>query len=227
VTKRLAFVLLALLAACGPNPVLTPAAKAAVSVMTFTPAPGSPATLPPAATVTATPAQLLDVAGAAGQDPAPELATSTATSAPPPAAVVPPPVPPDVAAAEQACVDQINAERAKAGVPALAPNATLMQIAEARAADMVARHYTGHYDPVTGVGLGKQMMRAAGFTTGFMGENWYGHVDGPAAAVDVAMAWFMTDPPHADNILSVNYHNAGCGIAFNGQQWLLVQDFAG
>ena len=28
-------------------------------------------------------------------------------------------------------------------------------------------------------------------------------------------------------ILSVNYASVGVGIAFNGRQWLLVQDFAG
>jgi uncharacterized protein YkwD len=43
----------------------------------------------------------------------------------------------------------------------------------------------------------------------------------------VAMGWFMTDPPHYRNILGTNYSSVGVGIAFNGRQWLLVQDFAG
>jgi uncharacterized protein YkwD len=37
----------------------------------------------------------------------------------------------------------------------------------------------------------------------------------------------MTDPPHYRNILSPNYVGVGVGIGFNGQQWLLVQNFAG
>jgi hypothetical protein len=45
--------------------------------------------------------------------------------------------------------------------------------------------------------------------------------------VDAAMAWFMTDPPHAQGILSTHFTFVGVGIAFNGSQWLLIQNFAG
>jgi len=92
---------------------------------------------------------------------------------------------------------------------------------------MVARGYTGHDDPVTGEHLALAMMRAAGYTSSYLGENWYGSIQSPPGLVDTAMGWFMTDPPHADNLLSPNYVFVGVGIAFNGQQWLLVQDFAG
>ena len=102
-----------------------------------------------------------------------------------------------------------------------------MGIARARVADMVARGYTGHHDPATGEQLARALMRAAGYTSAYLGENWYGSANGPVAIVDVAMNWFMTDPPHARNILSPNYVSVGVGIAFNGRQWLLVQDFAG
>jgi uncharacterized protein YkwD len=60
-----------------------------------------------------------------------------------------------------------------------------------------------------------------------VGENWYGTIKGPPAIAEVAMGWFMTDAPHYRNILSLNYVSVGVGIAYNGQQWLLVQDFAG
>ncbi len=132
-----------------------------------------------------------------------------------------------VAAAEQYTVDLINAQRAAAGVPLLLRDETLMGIARARVADMVARGYTGHDDPVTGEHLARRMMRAAGYTSSYLGENWYGSIYSPPAIVDTAMAWFMTDAPHANNILSPNFVGVGAGIAFNGQQWLLVQDFAG
>jgi len=133
----------------------------------------------------------------------------------------------EVAAAEQHMIDLINAERAAAGVAPLLRDETLMGIARARVADMVARGYTGHNDPVTGESLARSMMRAAGYTSSYVGENWYGSLRSPSGLVDVAMAWFMTDPPHAQNILSPNYVGVGAGIAFSGQQWLLVQDFAG
>jgi len=148
--------------------------------------------------------------------------------------VVPPPAPlpagvsaQDVANAEQHTIDLVNAQRAAAGLAPLAREETLMGIARARVDDMVARHYTGHYDPVTGVGLGREMVRAAGYTSGFMAENWFGHSQGPTAAADAAMAWFMTDPPHAANILGPNFVRLGVGLAYNGQLWLLVQDFVG
>jgi uncharacterized protein YkwD len=151
----------------------------------------------------------------------------------PPTAVPPTPVPPvwvapppsaDVAAAEQYCIDLINAQRAAAGLPPYGRDETVMGIARARVADMVARGYRGHNDPVTGASLGSQMLRAAGFR--LAGENWYGHRSGPVAIVDSAMAWFMTDPPHAQGILSTGFTVVGVGIAFNGTQWLLVQNFA-
>ena len=90
---------------------------------------------------------------------------------------------------------------------------------------MVARGYTGHNDPVTGVALGPALMMAAGFHP--VGENWYGSRLGPPSIADVAMKWFMTDAPHYQNILNPRYTGVGVGIAYNGKQWLLVQDFAG
>lgn len=133
----------------------------------------------------------------------------------------------DVAAAEQYTIDWINAERAAAGVAPLARDETLMSIARARVADMVARNYTGHTDPVTGEHLARSMMRAAGYTSNYLGENWYGTVNGPPDMVDIAMTWFMTDPPHANNILSPHFVGVGVGLGFNGRQWLLIQNFAG
>jgi uncharacterized protein YkwD len=133
----------------------------------------------------------------------------------------------DVAAAEQHMVDSINAERAAQKLPPLAQDPTLMSIARARVADMVARHYTGHYDPVTGEGLGKAMMTAAGYTSGFKAENWDSEHGGVSQAADAAMAFFMGDQPHADVILGPNFVGVGVGLAFNGKEWLVVQVFAG
>jgi uncharacterized protein YkwD len=145
------------------------------------------------------------------------------TAAPP--AEVASPLSADVAAAEQYTVDLINAQRAALGIAPLSADPTLMGIANSRVADMVARGYTGHNDPTTGVALGPALMMAAGFAA--VGENWYGSRLGPPTIADVAMKWFMTDAPHYQNILNTRYSGVGVGIAYNGQQWLLVQDFAG
>ena len=141
------------------------------------------------------------------------------------AVVVGPPISADVAGAEQYCVDLINAQRTALGLAALAADPGLMGIANSRVADMVARGYTGHNDPVTGVALGPALMQAAGYAP--VGENWYGTRFGPPGIADVAMRWFMTDAPHYQNILNPRYTGVGVGIAYNGSQWLLIQDFGG
>jgi uncharacterized protein YkwD len=124
-------------------------------------------------------------------------------------------------------IDLINRNRAAAGLGALLRDEGLMGIAQARVEDMVARDYLGHEDPATGAPLARAMMRAAGYTSSFLGENWYASGRAMPDAVDHAMTWFMSDAPHRANILSPNFVFAGVGIAFNGQLWVMVQIFAG
>ena len=238
---------------CSVQPLTpTPVSEAAVTVtlplvsvvsVAFTPTPTFqlPApivTVPPANTAeppTPTSEVVVEISAPTEAAPAPSagdgLAGVSAETLPtdttlPPGVVAPPPSA-DVAAAEQYCIDWINSERVAAGVAPLARDETLMGIARARVADMIARGYTGHNDPVTGESLGRAMMQAAGYTSNYLGENWYGTINAPPIIVEVAMTWFMTDPPHSRNILSPNYVGVGVGIGFNGQQWLLVQNFAG
>lgn len=196
----------------------TPVLPTPIPYETPSPAPAVESVL---AAPAAPPSQDSGPSGAADPAPAPDTAT------PEPPAAAPAPVSGDVAAAEQYTIDLINAQRAAAGVPALLRDETLMGIARARVADMIARGYTGHNDPVTGAPMAREMMRAAGYTSVYLGENWYGSIKAPPGIIDVAMAWFMTDPPHARNILSPNYAAVGVGIGFNGRQWLLIQNFAG
>lgn len=235
-----------------PTPVEVTVLPVLVAVATFTPIPEqmfspteapteaasatpealpSPTELPFAALVansTSAPTDILVIAApppTAIQLPT-DIAQNSVATAVPPVWVAPPPSD-DVAAAEQYCIDLINVQRIAAGVAPLQRDETLMSIARARVADMVARGYTGHNDPVTGEGLARSMMRAAGYMSSYVGENWYGSIQPPPGIVDTAMTWFMTDPPHARNILNPNYVGVGVGIAFNGRQWLLVQNFAG
>jgi uncharacterized protein YkwD len=232
------------LAACTVQP-LTPTPETiatlpppSAAISTFTPAPTVIAlpieTAPPAASPTPeilpspteTAPLAVGVQLAVVASPTEAVPLPPADTAAPPVVAAPPPSD-DVAAAEQYTIDLINARRAAAGVAPLARDETLMSIARARVADMVARGYTGHTDPVTGEHLARAMMRAAGYTSNYLGENWYGSIQSPSGLADTAMGWFMTDPPHANNILGPNYAWVGVGIAFNGRQWLLVQTFAG
>jgi uncharacterized protein YkwD len=179
-------------------------------------------------TTTPEPVVGVDAQGSTGGEPG-DGGGSVVEQPPAPTAIPPvwvaPPVSEDVAAAEQYTIDLINAQRAAAGLTPYARDEVVMGIARARVADMVARGYRGHYDPVTGISLARSMLLNAGYA--WASENWYGHRNGPVAIADAAMAWFMTDPPHAQGILNVNYQFVGVGIAYNGTQWLLVQNFAG
>ncbi|MCC7362445.1 MAG: hypothetical protein IT317_23395 [Anaerolineales bacterium] len=212
---------------------LAPTARPRTPVPSVTPATLAPtdAALGEAIGPTSTPPSVaVDVGSAAttGQT-EPLAATAPPTVLEPAPTPIPPvwvapPVSADVAAGEQYTIDLINAQRANIGLPPLARDETLMGIARARVADMVARGYTGHNDPVTGVALGRSMILAAGYR--LAGENWYGTHTGPPGTGEVAMNWFMTDDLHARAILNPNYTVVGVGLAFNGAQWLLIQNFA-
>ncbi|MCS6909276.1 MAG: CAP domain-containing protein [Anaerolineales bacterium] len=240
-------------AGCAPHP-LTPAPTLlppVVALATQTPAPtetpepsATPTAAPtvrlePSATVLPpTPAQTVASAvrpaGGAGSavsfsmtvQPSPVAPPVSVVTSPPETAIAAPPSA-DVAAAELYMVELVNARRQTAGLAPLIADPTLMSVARARAADMVARNYTGHYDPVTGASLARPAMRAAGFTSSYLGENWYGSGRALPEAVDAAMSWFMGDAPHRDNILNPNYVFLGVGLAHNGRLWLIVQNFAG
>ena len=151
-------------------------------------------------------------------------------SAPPPSAptAIPIAIQPvaDVAGAEQAVIDLVNQYRTLNGLPALARSETIMNVARSRSADMVARGYFGHNDPVTGAPLAKQAVLASGF--GRAGENIYW--SGRAALADfpaTAAAWFMGSSVHRANILNSGYTAIGVGIAWHGAGWVLAQVFGG
>lgn len=91
---------------------------------------------------------------------------------------------------------------------------------------MVARGYFGHNDPVTGAHLASDAIRASGF--GRAGENIYWSGRGALADFPgLAVTWFMNDAPHRANILNSSYTSIGVGITWNGQGWVLTQDFGG
>jgi uncharacterized protein YkwD len=166
--------------------------------------------------------------------PAPATATSRVIASAPatvsprqlqPTAIAAPPST-DVSSAESNVINLINANRLTQGLPPLGRNESVRQIARARSADMVARDYFSHNDPVTGASLAKPRVLAAGFNNS--GENifWSGQftlVQFPTEAVQ----WFMTSAPHRANILGSGYTAVGAGIIWNGLGWVLTVVFAG
>jgi len=131
----------------------------------------------------------------------------------------------DVAGAEQAAIDLTNSYRAQNGLPPLARDEAIMNIARSRSTDMAARDYFGHTDPVTGALMAKPQVLALGY--GRAGENIYWGGASLANFPAQAVKWFMGDAPHRANILNSGYTAVGVGIGWNGLGWTLTQNFGG
>ncbi|MFN8414134.1 MAG: NBR1-Ig-like domain-containing protein [Anaerolineales bacterium] len=101
----------------------------------------------------------------------------------------------------------INAERAKAGLPALTINSLLTSSAQAHAADMACNNNISH----TGSDGSSAYSRiiATGYSASYSEEIIYGG-GGPEAA----MSWWMGDQVHHDAILSSKSTEIGVGYAY-------------
>lgn len=115
----------------------------------------------------------------------------------------------ELSADEQAICELTNAERAKAGLPAMAPDATLFAAARSHSANMARQNKLSHKLD------GKEVddrVEAAGYNYIFVGENVAWNQDSPAKA----MKSWMNSSGHRANILSKDYTQIGVGIARNG-----------
>lgn len=114
-------------------------------------------------------------------------------------------------------VKLVNAERAKAGLGALASDALLDKVALAKAKDMSNNNYFAHQSPTYGSPF--DMMKQFGVTYSYAGENI---AKGQKTPQEVVTAW-MNSEGHRANILSKNFTHIGVGY-FNGY-W--AQEFIG
>lgn len=116
-----------------------------------------------------------------------------------------------------------NAERAKAGLPALRLNGTLNNSAQMKAGDMFALDYWAHNSPT-----GRSpwtFFRDAGYSYVFAGENLARDFNDSEGVV---AAW-MNSPTHRDNIVNGQYEEMGIAVV-NGtlggvETTLVVQHF--
>ena len=109
----------------------------------------------------------------------------------------------------------VNASRAQAGLPGLAPNGQLTCLAQSWSAHMGAANGISHQD-LYGIlhnpfhTLGENVVTGA----------WY------LSAADIHTDW-MSSPLHRANILSGSFSSVGIGLAYaNGQVWA-TEDFGG
>ncbi|MDB5352461.1 MAG: uncharacterized protein JWN86_3708 [Planctomycetota bacterium] len=131
-----------------------------------------------------------------------------------------PPVPTGVTGAhstlEQQIFDLINAERVKAGVPALALNAKLVTAAQIHARDMAATDLMEHdLSNVPSIAQPTLLSRAAfvGYQRGYLGENIAAFFNDATSLV----AGWMASPGHKSNILNTNLTEAGVGVGVDSQ----------
>lgn len=115
-----------------------------------------------------------------------------------------------IAADDQAVIDATNAERAKAGLPSLAPNAKLMLAAFGHANNMAKQSKLEH--TLDGQTAGARV-KAAGYDFRMTAENIAWNTRTPAATVQ---AW-MESAGHKKNILTKEYTEIGVAVALNAK----------
>ncbi|QPQ36420.1 CAP domain-containing protein [Lysinibacillus sp. JNUCC-52] len=117
------------------------------------------------------------------------------------------------ASVEQEVVKLVNAERAKAGLPALKEDWELSRVAKYKSQDMHDKNYFDHTSPTYGTPF--TMMKNFGITYKSAGENI---AKGQKSATEVVNAW-MNSEGHRANILNTSYTHIGVGFVKDGNYW--------
>jgi hypothetical protein len=116
----------------------------------------------------------------------------------------------DIPAAEQQWLELINADRAAYGLPPLAPDPRLMEIARWRSEDMVARNYFSH--DIGGYTV-FEILRQRQISYQVAGENLAVNTFDDSLTVAMAESGLMSSPRHRANILRPDFTAIGVGIA--------------
>jgi uncharacterized protein YkwD len=123
-----------------------------------------------------------------------------------------------LSAEEQKVVDLTNAERKKAALPPLKPNALLMKAARSHSENMAKQDKLAH--ELDGKGP-ETRLDDLGYKSSGIAENC---AAGQRAPVEVVKSW-MESEPHKANILGEKYTEIGVGLAKTTEgktYWTLV-----
>jgi uncharacterized protein YkwD len=141
------------------------------------------------------------------------------------------PTPAPSATLVEYALNQVNSARAAYGLPPLVLSSALSAVANEHSWDMLTNNYFSH----TSIdGRTKEdRLRNAGISFGWNGENIcysYNAALSPTDVLNWCHAQFMSEPypgytNHIGNILSVNYHKIGIGIAVSGAKVYVTWDF--
>ncbi len=136
----------------------------------------------------------------------------------------------DIAEAEEQIVRLVNRARAEKGLPPLAIDLTLMEIALQRSRDMIERNYFSHYDPETGETLALKLFAQRGYANYTGAENIgliQNEVDFVPPYLTVAARYnaheiaqrfvqgWLESPEHRENIFCPEFRGTGVGIAIS------------
>lgn len=110
---------------------------------------------------------------------------------------------------ESRVVQLVNAERQKAGLPALTLDSSISNVARLKSQDMADNNYFSHYSPT--YGSAGEMMKKQGISFKTFGENIASGQRSPEAVV----AEWMHSEGHKANILSSGFGRIGVGYATN------------
>lgn len=114
---------------------------------------------------------------------------------------------------EQEVIKLVNAERAKAGLPALKYDWELARVAKHKSQDMKDKRYFSHTSPTYGSPF--TMIKNYGINYKSAGENI---ARGQRTAKEVVNAW-MNSSGHRANILNKDYTHIGIGYVESGNYW--------
>ncbi|MGW3467207.1 CAP domain-containing protein [Saccharopolyspora sp. NPDC000995] len=108
---------------------------------------------------------------------------------------------------EQRILELTNAERARAGCPAMRLNGDLSEAAAGHSVDMAHQDFFGHSgsDGRTPA----ERARSAGFSSDYVGEN----IAAGGETADETFRQWMEAEPHRDNILDCAFTDLGVGHA--------------
>lgn len=126
---------------------------------------------------------------------------------------------------EQSIFQQVNAERAKAGLPALSYNNTMQKYARIKSQDMGDKNYFDHKDPNGNLITVK--MQQDGVSYQAWGENiaYLSGYTGNSTIAKQFMTNWMNSSGHRANILSSDYTSIGIGVYKIGNKYYATQEF--
>ena len=116
---------------------------------------------------------------------------------------------------EAQMVDLINAERAKAGVSALAIDSKVTEVARLKSQDMIDKGYFSHTSPTYGSPFA--MLKSFGVSYRAAGENIAMN-----RSMTSAHTALMNSSGHRQNILSASYSRIGVGIVTDARGYLYI-----